>query len=296
LIKSGIKNYFSNLKYFFTPLGVLAAGVLLGLSIFIPGLIDAVSTLSGELAEIIEEVSVDTKPFKEYLYDAVFALDWNDPVKAVQTIISRDWLIGAITDCYGLFEEELAPYSEQITQAVNTALDTISLYFAALIFFAVLGFICGYFFTGFLVRRNSAKRSFGKFILSLIIGSLFTALLISVNVWLATLWKPSLVISGIITVILYGLLSLTEAYILYGRNKVTYNEVINFKNVLKLNLVNFIIFFIALAFTIITILITNIVVGFFIGFAFLEIAFLVININADSYVKNLIPEQQSADE
>ena len=36
MIKNGLKSFFKSLKYFFTPFGTLALGVILGLSVAIP--------------------------------------------------------------------------------------------------------------------------------------------------------------------------------------------------------------------------------------------------------------------
>ena len=48
MIKNGIKNFFVNLKHFFTPLGVFALFVIIGLSVAIPACISAVSTLADD--------------------------------------------------------------------------------------------------------------------------------------------------------------------------------------------------------------------------------------------------------
>ena len=54
MIKNGIKNYIKNFKYFFTPLGAIALGVVFGLSLGIPIVVDALKSLLDMIVKITE--------------------------------------------------------------------------------------------------------------------------------------------------------------------------------------------------------------------------------------------------
>ena len=73
MIRQGIVNFFKNLKYFFTPLGTIALGVVFGLSILIPGMIDATSKLVKDVKEVLAASAVDFPTLKEGVIAAVKA-------------------------------------------------------------------------------------------------------------------------------------------------------------------------------------------------------------------------------
>ena len=79
---------------------------------------------------------------------------------------------------------------------------------------------------------------------------------------------------------------LVEAFLIHGRGVVPFKKVVNLKNVGAYLITNIMIFLIALSFSLIAIII-NVLLGIFVGLSLFEIAFLVISMNAESYVKGL---------
>lgn len=291
MIKNGIKNYFKNLKHFFTPIGTLAAGLFIGLSILIPGTLAIISELIDKLAGIINDATFDFSELGDAISGAVRALDWSDPVASLKTVLSLEWLKGVVDECLSVISGGLQPYAEAIGEAVGAAMAGIYFLFILLILFAIIGLVCGYFLTRFLVRRNMAKRTFKKYLLASVVDSFVTATLISVSFWLLTLWAPSIMITSIMSLIIFACTALVSAYLVHGKGKVQFKDVFNGKNLFKLLFVNAITFLISIVFLILTILITNLIAGILIGFSFVEIAFLVMSMNAESFVINLASER-----
>ena len=75
MLKQGIKNYFTSLKFVFTPLGTMFIGMMIGFSILIPGIISAISTLAGGVNELAQSVNLDFKLLGQYLWERVRTLD-----------------------------------------------------------------------------------------------------------------------------------------------------------------------------------------------------------------------------
>ena len=92
----GIKNYFINLKYFFTPLGVIFLAIVIGLSVFIPGVIDSIKTLADGVSKLTSEVSVDFSALVDEIEGAIGALSWDDPIGSLATIFDSEWLNNTI--------------------------------------------------------------------------------------------------------------------------------------------------------------------------------------------------------
>ena len=75
MILKSLKNYFVNLKYIFTPLGVLALGAIIGLSILVPGVISAVNELIDSVVELTNGVEINLSAFGNSVWSAGAALD-----------------------------------------------------------------------------------------------------------------------------------------------------------------------------------------------------------------------------
>ncbi len=292
MIKSGLKNYFVNLKHFFTPIGTLAVGMFIGLSLLIPGTFAIIGAMIERLIEIVQTANVDFESVKNYIVEAVKALDWNDPIASLKIMLTKDWFFGVVNGSLNLFSAELQPYADAIEETVGLAFVGVTMLFVLLVILCVLGLISGYFLTRFLVRRTMAKRTFKKFLFAVFVDSFVTAALIALCFWLLTVWAPSIFITSILSLVIFGCLALVSAYLVHGRNSVDFKRVINFQNVFKLLLVNALIFVISLVFLSLTVAFTNPIAGIMIGFSFVEIAFLVMSMNAEGYVLNLVPKAE----
>lgn len=147
MIKQGVLNFFKNLKYFFTPLGTLALGLIFGLSVAIPIIVSAVSDFVGNVQSILSDTTIDFSALKDSIISAVQSLDWGSPLDAIGTMINSNWLMKTLNDCVGSFVEITDVYATQFKAAVNSFTHDIAISFAALIVFLVLGLIGGFFLT-----------------------------------------------------------------------------------------------------------------------------------------------------
>ncbi len=262
MIKNGIKNFFVNLKHFFTPLGVFALFVIIGLSVAIPACISAVSTLADDAARICNDTSIDLNALGDGVMRSVRALDWSNPTDAVQTILSEGWLKNTFVTCVdALVVSGGETAASQIAVAAETAVSGVAAGFVALVVFAVLGIAAGYMLTKF-------------------------------SVWIEAINSVSGVIAGVLSMLVLGLIALLEAYLVHGRKKVRMRQVVSIGNVLKLFCVNLIIIAVAFAFSFIVLAVANIVVGVFICLPLIEIAAIVMSLNAEAYVKDLAAQEE----
>ena len=136
MIKQGIINFFKNLKYFFTPLGTLALGFIFGLSVLIPGMITSFSTLADSIQKILSDTTIDFTVFKDSAISAVQALDWNNPLEAIRTMLSNDWLMQTLNACVSSFVESTEVYTTQFSAVISTFTNELVSYFAAVIVFS----------------------------------------------------------------------------------------------------------------------------------------------------------------
>ena len=287
-----MKNYIKNLKFVFNPLGTIALGFVFGLSILIPVIMSSANTLVESVKSIFSNANIDLTALKESVVSAFQSLNWSEPLEAIKLMLSRDWLMQTLQMSLSTFVESMDVYTVPLTAAIDTFCISVFAAFVGLIMFVILGVIGGYFLVKCFVRRNTVKRTFKKYILANIVDTLLSFLIIFVCAWLYTLWKYSIFISVFFAFIIFGAIALFEAYIIHGRKKVNSADIVNVKNIVKLFVVDMLILAITALLVMLLILITNLYVGIFVGIALVQIAFVVIGINAESYVVELVAKNQ----
>lgn len=287
MFRQGLKNYFINLKYIFTPLGALFLGCVMGISVLLPNIAKAVEELVNSVVTTVGEAQVDFDALKDSLYAAVTALDWSDPVNSILTMLGSDWLTATFNDGLAAFLGDYTSRAGEIEAAINHAVETINAYVVLAVVWMFLGLFGGHLLTKFLVRRNVAKRAFWKYFLSSFLDSLFSSTILAAVAYLFAVWNTSLLISFPVTMIVVDLVALIKAYIIHGLRKVTLKQIVNGRNIGMLVLTDCTLFVISVIFAVIAFALFGGAVGLFVTLALFDVAFIVIGLNAESFVKRV---------
>lgn len=285
MIRQGIRNFFCNLKYFFTPLGALLLGAVLGLSAFFSGVKGAIGLLVADVTELAEGLTFDLPAFGESLLDSAGRLDWDDPFGAVSEALSGDWLKTALTDALEAALGDSMRSAEVFADEVERTVRSVFGYAAVFLACTALGLVLGFLITRYQVRRTMARRAWWKYFFVSLLDAVISAGLVVLGAWLTALWTPAAPFATVVALLLFGAVALLEAYVVHARGRVPFRSVLNFLNICKLLLVNLLIFGFALAFTAAAVAVTGAAVGVCVGLAMFEIAFLVAGMNAEAYVK-----------
>ena len=91
--------------------------------------------------------------------------------------------------------------------------------------------------------------------------------------------------------VISGFISLIEAYVVHAVKKVKFKNIVNMKNVALLLFTNVIIFAISMFLVYLVYAVTNAIVGTFLSIALIEIASIVIGLNAESYVVETVEKK-----
>lgn len=119
MIGKAVKNYFVNLKYCFTPLGTLALGLILGLSVLIPGAKAALEILVSSVQTTLESAEIDVEHLEQSLVAAVRALDWSDPFGSIATMFGEEWLTDTLNNSILPFVENAEIYAEELLLSIE---------------------------------------------------------------------------------------------------------------------------------------------------------------------------------
>lgn len=288
MIKQSIVNFFKNLKYFFTPLGTLFLGLIFGVFFLYSGFKVQVKQATTEIQMITQETNISINDLKDCVVESFADVPWEDPIEAIKLITSSEWLNGTLKENISNTIDNYQLYASDIENAVVNAVSGYIKYIVIFVICAIFGLISGFFLTKFLIRRNIAKRNFWKFVLVTMLDSVLTIGVATLSMWLTLLWKPSIIFTSLVGIIIYGFISLFEAYIVHGYKKIPLKQVVNIKNSFLLFISNILIYIISFTISSFVIAITNAFVGIFIALPLVIVGIIVISLNAEAYIKKQV--------
>ncbi len=289
LIGNSILKYLKSLRFYFVPLGCFSLFVVLGLSIVIPYIYNQLISFGKDIASVIQTTAT-TFNYQEtinYATNQISLLDWSNNPNALQMVTSQEYISSFVTNSLKAGFSNYEAVESQITNLFNQTVNNI---ISGLTFFIVclfLGLIVGFLITKIQIRNLTAKRKIWKTLLIYFLDSLIEATVVSVVIYLMVLWKPSILISSVVFILLFALIALFEAYIVQGNKQIKLSQVLKVSTTFKLILSSILIYLIAIVISLIIVVLTNVVAGIYISIPFIEIAFIVNNLNAESYVKKL---------
>ena len=270
IIKNGLKNYLVNLKYFFLPLGVLFLSIIIAFSIFLPLISKQVGDTLLNLSIADKEVS--TALFKEIISKSVSSVIENNSFSSLN---DKDFFIEIITSYLNIDADQ------DVVSLVNTLITDFSLAFLIIL----AGILGGHLLTKVLIRRNLAKRSIYKLVFIKIIDFVLSITIVAFATYIINLFAHFVILYALLTLLLYGLIALFEAYLVHGQGKVEIKKVLTLKNVGLIELTNFIIISLTLLISYLITLLLNPLAGAIIGITLFEIALIVTSLNAEAFVK-----------
>ena len=291
MIRQGIKHFFTHLKYVFTPLGTLFLGIVLSLTLFIPGLLEVVRHLVNGVNQLSQNTQLDISILYTTMVDAIAYLDWNNWQEAIQTMFSSDWLEQCLYEAITQVIGENSAYVEQIVALIQESLGQLIGLMIVCFLFILVGLASGILLTKMWIRRSIARRKWWKYFIITFIDTVLNVTLIALCLWFVGLWLPSGLLFTLFSLLLSGAVALFEAYLVHGWKKVSFKSVVTMKNIIQLCISNSLVAFIAIMMISILGIIFNGVVAFICGIGLFTVATSIVNLNAEAYVKSLTESQ-----
>lgn len=287
MIKNALKNFFVNLKFVFTPLGVMFLGTLSGLALLISSITAAVSGLAGGITELLETTTLDGNALLDEVAATFLALDWTDPVGALTAVTNPDWISSAFGNGVRALIVDYDAHVAEITACVNTAVADAIGGIAGFFVLVIAGFTVGYLITSLFIRRATVNSSLPKYVLSVVLGTILATLFLIVFAALSGIEALGIGWAFVIVAVSASVVTLAESYLLHGIGKIKFTCAFNPKNIVGLLLSELLILLISIAFIVIIALAFGAISGIFVGLSLLTVAAIVINVNAESYVSRL---------
>lgn len=289
MIKNTIVFYIKSLKYIFIPIITLVICALIGFGVLYLGAKIELDNFSLDLTNNISNLNLDVNKLLDYIISSIKELSWDNPFETIKLIVQEDWLNLRVTEFISMANEGYSGYQDQILNAINSSMDGFKVYLIIFVILIVLGFLSGYFITSSLIRKKFAERSLKRTILVSIVDAILSATLVAFITYLTGIWVNSIFISSLISILVYGLVTLLEAYLGHRNKKMKMEKIVTFKNVVLLLVSDLLILVITIAVIYLLFLIPAILVSLLFTYALVVIAFLTISLAAEVFVTNSNP-------
>ena len=290
MIKLGLKNYFKSYRLFFIPMGALSLGIVIGLSVMIPMLWNAVKDFVMGVAEAVGGVSTHWDEVKDAMFSSIKGLSWTDPRAFADEVANSAYWEELLRDCASVALGDLSKVEAEMEVLAKTAMTTIAGGVMIFVLCTAIGAYVGYFVTRSMIRTGVAKRSFLKSILAGLLSTVINLTIIAAGVVLIAKSENYAILS---ILLVYGEAAFLEAYFVQGFRKVPFKKVMNIKNFFLLAILNMIEIAIMIAVITLLFAFTNPAIAVYAGFSVLIITLSGMQLNAEAYVKSLVDNPEA---
>lgn len=284
-----IKNYFRSYKYIFTPLGIISLFLIIGLSIAIPGIVNAVMKMVNTIAQTFEGYTIDWDKTGGYFTNFLMQQNWGDLNGTVAKFTDPAFLSESFTSIILQIFPDLPVDMTLVQATVSECVSQIFTYVLLVLAFVILGFIISFFLTRMFVKQEIVKRR----IWQRIVFSLLDAAISLLVIWgiLSVLQLGPAGIPLVILILLaQAILSIIEGWLIHGLKTIKLKHVLNFKNVLALILSSLLIIVLGVGTVLLVNLLGMTVVTVVIALSMFIITNAVVTANSEGYVGYLAHE------
>lgn len=284
MIKFTLKSFLLSLKYFFIPLLVIALCLLPAILYFYFYTQSQMNELTTSLSTELNTLSYDINGLINYTFDEAKNLPWTAPGKTIYMILEEGWISDTINSY--LESTNAGIYTAAMTGNVKETANNIQAGLGVFPIAIIVGLVLAYFITSSVLRKKLCPRSFLKMIIIIIIDFIITSTLIAFITSMLALWLHSVFITTAIIALLYGFISVTEAYFIHRDDKMKYRDVVNFKVLFSLVISYLLLLLIAVGIIVLLFLIPNKLISLALSLPVIIIAFINYNLAAESYVRS----------
>lgn len=282
MIKYTLKSYLLSLKWAWIPLLIMAAALIPACVYFVIVSRGAMEDMNTSLAGEIGNLSYTIEDMINHIMESAKSLPWSTPFTAIKMILFEGWLSQVIEEF--IAEAEGSVYAQamsgHIKETANAIVGGMSVFPIAI----VVGLLVSYLFTASFLRKKNCPRSIWKTILNVLIDLVFTSLLMTGVVALLGLWAASVFITSVVIALLYGFISVTEAYIVHRDEYMRFRDIVNPKTIVSLLASYIILLVFAIAIIALFFLIPLKVISVMLALPIIILTFINYNLAAESYV------------
>ena len=294
MIKRGFINFFKGLKYYLTPFGATLLFIVIGLCIAVPSVIASINHLLNTIKDLLGGVEYSSKVAIQTFVGNIMSLEWKtDFAGSLAKMSDQEYLTSMVNE---IIKATFGGDVDAAKEAVQTCVKDIMAQVVLLLVFTILGIIAGFAVTRMQLRNEVAstgKNPF-RFFLRVLLDAIVFAGAVALTIWISSIWKSKAIWAIVVgALIVYALITLIKAYIVFGSKRVKFGKVVNPIQVVMLYVADIFIMGIAIGLTVLLYYVFNPFMAIFLCIPLLMIAVIVMDVNAESYVKELAEKAET---
>ncbi len=234
MIKNALKNFFKNLLYLFVPMGIVYLFFLIAFFVAVGSVVDIAGSAFLQAFELVRdsvgESSASVNAFLDYAFGQ---LKWNgNLIEMIIDAFRTRWLSNTIKGFFETLNVSSEGFSEQFNVIMSEFTVKLRALISGVIALCVIGIVAANFLTRVVVRSQTAKRGFKKFLLAHTAVPLAEAiLLIGFGVLFAFIRYYTLIALPLFLLAAVAI-ALTSSWIIHRDKHLKLKEVVTVKNIL----------------------------------------------------------------
>ncbi len=297
MIKTALKNFFCNLVNLFIPMGIIYLFLLLAIFVFVSVFLQSSTEMIEQLVALIEDSSIKSNiTITGFLTFAADRLDMSGGLfDVIEQILDGGWIGETVRGFFNSLGAGSGNFEGRLNEIIETYVGKLGTSLSVSIVFMSIGVALGFYATGFAVRRRSAKRGFRRTILAHTVVPIAETLIIVGCVLLVNSIRYYSLLVLIVCLIFMGIVNLTSSWILFGKGKIPFNQIVKGKNILShiavIGIIGLLVIVIAAGLFAIGPLLAILLMV-----PILVYSLVIIDVNTDSYVSRLTEKYVSVAE
>ena len=288
MIKKTLRNYLSNLKFVFTPIGILTIFALIGASLALTNSYHAVIKMFNDIGKSLSTFSFNSQAGIQAGLNRLTSLDWQNYQESLSTIINQNWIVDTLKEMAKAAFSENGEMISQIEDAAKQCFMLIVLNIVIFFVFVIIGIVVGYVVLKIFVTRQTVKRKRGKAILKSLLHTLSNLIIIAIAILLFGLLKIPLAVNLILVFLIFYVINLFESYLIFGVKKVPFKKVVHWKNIIFVILSGLIVMAITAALCTICYFIFNFITKIVLMIGIIQVGIVTNELLGETYIQHLI--------
>lgn len=286
MIKSSFKVFFKNLPFLFIPMGLIYLFIIIFVYNFATNSFGEIVALVQNIANVTgTAIDVNQEEIYAYLQGLVEQIDFSGSIFDVLTqIFSGNFLIDSINELLNIIFVGYEDVSKEYSQLISNSAFNIQANLIGNIVVILFSLPLSYVLTSFVMKKNTFKRTIKQSIIAFVINPLGILVVGFITLLLFSLWTPSIYITIVLIVIIFGYISLFEAFIIHNDGNIKFKDVVTLKKSLLLILSSILILITGGLLLFLISLISTPIIVFLLAIPAIIYLYICITLNAESYI------------
>ncbi len=221
-----MKNYFHSLRYVFSALGVMFLALMIGISVFISGYRNTITTMVTDVKELTDSTDLSLTRVTQSIANAFRSQDSGERRELASVDGAEEFVTESIGDAISGTVDNYANYASGIADIIGVTVANLLLFIGLFVLLQVLGVIFAGTLTQYFIRTDIEKRNIFKAFAARLIHCFFVILTIAIVVVIGYYRNYVGLVLLALYPFFYCFITLFSAYLTSGKGRPGFKSVV----------------------------------------------------------------------